>query len=73
MVANFLDGDANAPETNGLQVSGPEDKLNVTLIGPRQRQGVSTECTVETTEVGTSGLEGTFTCRGEVTGTFEAH
>lgn len=73
VVANFADGEMNDPATNALQVNGSADELAITILGPLQRQSVSTECTVEATKVEPSGLEGTFECKGDVTGSFEAH
>jgi len=73
VVANFADGDTTDPSTNALGVNGSAAELSVTLIGPLQPQGVSTECTVSASRVEPSGLEGTFECEGDVSGTFEAH
>lgn len=73
VVANFADGDTTDPNTNALGVNGSAAGLSVTLFGPLQRQGVTTECTVSASKLEPSGLEGTFDCEGDVSGTFEAH
>lgn len=73
VVANFSDGDMTDPGTNALQINGSAAELTATVIGPLQRQGVSTECTIDATKLEASGLEGTFTCKNDVSGTFEAH
>lgn len=73
VVANFADGASNDPSTNALGVSGSPGGLTATLIGPLQRQGVTTECTVSATKFESTGFEGTFECAGDVSGTFEAH
>jgi len=73
VVANFADGDTTDPNTNALGVNGSAAELRITLIGPLQPQGVSTECTAATSKVEPSGLEGTFDCEGGISGTFEAH
>lgn len=73
VVANFADGDSTDPDTNSLGVNGSTAGMSVTLIGPLQPQGVSTECTVSASKIEPSGLEGTLECEGGVSGTFEAH
>ncbi len=73
VVVNFADGDTTDPSTNALGVNGSAAGLSVTLIGPLQPQGVSTACTVSASKIEPNGLEGTFDCEGDISGTFEAH
>lgn len=72
VVVNFADGDMTDPATNAIGINGSAEELSITLIGPLLAQGVATECVVQPTIVDQSGVAGSFTCKGDVSGTFDA-